>query len=357
MAKAKESGKEKLPRPEERAGREVTENRRWLEGIVDSARDAIVGIDAGRGIILFNAEAERMLLCARTDAIGRSVESFIPERFQAELGGHMQRSNATGDAKRPMWVRGLVAARRVDGEEIPVEASIARSDVGGKTVYTLFLRDVSERVRLEKEILEIGLREQQRIGQELHDDLCQQLVATKFLTSILAKELARESAAQEAQAVTIVECLNRALVATRFLARGLASPIVAREGLASALRWLAANTEDVFHIRCSYAGPETMPIKDELAGLHLYRIAQEAISNSVRHGKARKIGVVLETMEGRGLLTICDDGAGLSPSSSATAGIGLDTMRYRAVRIGGTLEVRLGKGGGTEVVCSFPTGG
>ena len=319
------------------------------------AGDAIIGTDAGQRIVLFNAEAERLLHCSKADAMGGSVERFIPERFRGVLGQHRQRIKSKGRQQQPMKVRGMVAARRSDGREIPVEATVARSGGGGKPTFTLVLRDMSERVRLEKEVLEIGLREQQRIGQELHDDLCQQLVATEFLTSILAKELARESAAKEAQAVVIVECLRRALVATRFLARGLASPIVAREGLASALRWLAANTAEVFHVRCSYDGPESMPIKDELAGLHLYRIAQEAISNAVRHGKARKIGVKLQMKEGHGTLTIRDDGSGFSPGSSPTVGMGVDTMRYRAVRIGGTLDIRKRGQSGTEVVCTFPS--
>jgi two-component system CheB/CheR fusion protein len=355
MAKAKGPGKKKLPMREVRAQSEASGGRRWLEGIVEMAGDAVIGMDAGQRVILFNAEAERMLFCSKADAIDSSVERFIPERFRVIFGKHWQRIGSTGHPPQATRVRGMMAARRGDGGEIPVEASIAKAGAGRKANYTLVLRDVSERVRLENEVLENGLREQQRIGQELHDDLCQQLVATEFLTSVLAKELARESAAKEAQAVVIVECLRRALVATRFLARGLASPIVAREGLASALRWLATNTAEVFHVRCSYDGPEAMPIKEELAGLHLYRIAQEAISNAVRHGKAREIGVKLQAKDGYGTLIIRDNGSGFLPASSATVGIGVDTMRYRAVRIGGTLEIRPRRQGGTEVVCTFPS--
>ena len=213
------------------------------------------------------------------------------------------------------------------------------------------LVDVTERRQLEEEVLEISAREQRRIGQDLHDDLCQWLAGTELLSKILAKDLHRTGHPSAPQAAEIAENMRLTLARARMLARGLTPAVIESEGLASALRELAANVEGIFRIRCAYKGPDILPVTDESAALHLYRIAQEAITNAVRHGGARSVRIFADVDDREMTLVIRDDGIGIEQPLPNTSGLGLRTMRYRASVIGASLDIRPGPNGGAEVAC------
>ncbi len=216
------------------------------------------------------------------------------------------------------------------------------------------IADLTARKRLEQEVLEISAREQRRIGQDLHDDICQWLAGTEFSASALAQDLAKRSPANAARALKIAEGVRQSLTRARTLARGLAPAVIEAEGLAGALRELAANAGEMFQIRCVYEGPETVQVRDKGGALHLYRIAQEAISNAVRHGGSGEIAICIESLDDRISMLIRDDGCGIRQPLPQSPGMGLRTMRYRAEIIGGTLEIRPGVRGGTEILCAFP---
>lgn len=230
-----------------------------------------------------------------------------------------------------------------------------RDASGAVTGAVNMLVDITERRQLEQEVLEISAREQRRIGQDLHDDLCQWLAGTELLSKILARDLARESPAKAPQALEIAENTRQTLVRARMLARGLTPAVIGSEGLAGALRELAANAEGIFRIRCVYDGPDTVQVRDEVTALHLYRIAQEAISNAVRHGSAREVCMLLTSDEDRITMLIRDNGSGIPQPLPQTSGIGLRTMRYRAGFVGAALDIRPGATGGTEIACTFST--
>ncbi len=217
------------------------------------------------------------------------------------------------------------------------------------------IADLTERKRLEQEVLEISAREQRRIGQDLHDDLCQWLAGTEFSASALAKDLAVRSSANAARALKIAESIRQSLGRARMLARGLVPAVIEAEGLAGALRELANNSAEMFRIRCFYEGPEAVQVHDSARALHLYRIAQEAISNAVRHGCAGEVLIQLQPAGDRVAMLIRDDGAGIPQPLPQSSGMGLRTMRYRAEIVGAVLEVRPGAKGGTEILCTFPT--
>ena len=336
-----------------RAQRALAVSERRLAGIVGSAMDAIISVNADGQIVLFNAAAEELFRCPAAAAIGGPIDRFIPARYRAAHARHVRRFVDTGQTSRAMGRMDLIRGLRPDGEEFPIEASVSQVDVGGEIVATVILRDVTERKRLEQEVLDISSREQQRVGQELHDELCPWLAGTEFLSSALAQDLAHESPANAARARKINESLLHALARAHQLAHGLAPPLVATEGLGGALRALAANAEKIYPVRCRLDGLEPPALPDGVA-LHLYRIAQEAISNAVRHGGAREVHLRLRSDRFATSVQIHDDGRGFPPALAPSAGMGLRIMRYRTEIIGAKLEIRSGVTGGTAVICTLP---
>src|SRR5262249_1883067 len=148
--------------------------------------------------------------------------------------------------------------------------------------------------RLEKEILEISDREQRRIGQDLHDGLCQQLAGIELMSQVLEGKLAPRSKSDAARAGEIAGHVRDAISQTRLLARGLSPAPLDSEGLMSALQELASNTEKIFSVACRLDCRTPVLVEDHAAATHLFRIAQEAVSNAIKHGKARRIAIHLK---------------------------------------------------------------
>jgi signal transduction histidine kinase len=215
------------------------------------------------------------------------------------------------------------------------------------------ISDITSRKRLEKQITDISDREQRRIGQDLHDSLCQHLVSIAFAGELLRENLARQAAAETAQAEAILEMVNEGITEARNLARGLYPVRLELDGLASALEELAGSVQARTGITCRFSCHEPVCIYDEVAGSNLYRIAQEAINNAVKHGNCGDISIGLGAVDEEVTLTIQDDGVGLPDPVDSRSGMGLSIMNYRAGLIGASLEIRRGAVGGTIVICSF----
>jgi PAS domain S-box-containing protein len=242
--------------------------------------------------------------------------------------------------------------RRRDGSYRWLEWN-ARSEPGGRRIYAT-ARDVTRRKRLEKEILEIVDRERERLGQELHDGLCQTLAGIAALSSTLSRELAANSAsAASARAAEITQLLNEAIGQARDLARGLGPLGLEEAGLNGALEGLALSAQRLFRVSCALECGSFPRLRGEVEA-HLFRIAQEAVSNAVAHGRAERIEISLRAKDKEGFLCVRDDGVGLPQGDHDGGGIGMHTMAYRAHLIGGTLDVRRRARKGTAVLCSFP---
>jgi len=217
-----------------------------------------------------------------------------------------------------------------------------------------FVRNVTRRVELEREILAIGERVQQRIGQDLHDDVCQQLTGIEFLARSLERQLSAHYPAEAARAREVARLTRQAITHTRELARGICPVDLAGEGLAGALEELAARTRKLFRVACRFQRDSLARIADQPTQTHLYRIAQEAVANAVKHGKAARIDIRLQQTESKLILGVRDNGVGLPNNADAHKGLGLRIMQYRAGVIGGSLVIRRILNGGTAVVCSIP---
>jgi signal transduction histidine kinase len=212
--------------------------------------------------------------------------------------------------------------------------------------------------RLEREIIGISEREQERIGQDLHDGICQYLAALSCSAASLKSDLEGHRLAAEARvADELAGFLRDAVVQTRNLARGLVPVQMDEAGLASALEELAASATRLLGIRCVYESAGAPVIQDNGVAMHLYRIAQEAINNATKHGKATTVRVSLVADGEATTLQIVDDGEGISKTSTGSDGMGLGLMYYRARLVGGVLTIGEPPTGGTVISCGIPLQG
>ncbi len=218
------------------------------------------------------------------------------------------------------------------------------------------LWDITERKELERGILEAGEREQRRLGQDLHDGIGQRLTALELFSETLATDLRTAAPHLEAAAREVTLELRKTVVQTRLLSHGLSPVPLEADGLARALRELAAGVSGLARVRCEFESRGAVVLADSAAATHLYRIAQEAVNNALKHSGARRISISLHRTRGRLELRVVDDGRGLNARPTSLDGVGLRVMRFRADLIGATLELNSRNGRGTCVCCILRKG-
>ena len=234
------------------------------------------------------------------------------------------------------------------------EAKMIRRDDGRPWFIHGVGFDITERKSLEEAILEISAREQRRIAQDLHDGLGQHLTGIAFMSKVLQEKLSDRSLPEAVEAAKIVKMVNQAIDNTRELARGLHPVAAEPRGLMSALKKWASEVEELFHIGCRFYCDAPLYIYDANLATHLYRIAQEAVNNAIRHGKSGNIVIRLSGRNETGTLTIQDDGNGFPKKQTSQPGVGLSIMNYRADMVGGSLKVQQNEGRGVTITCMFP---
>ncbi|MDI1311819.1 PAS domain S-box protein [Prosthecobacter sp.] len=364
--------------------RDITQQnvgRRIFDRLLEAAPDGFVILDAQGLVWLANARAESLFGIPRKAMIGTGFELLLPLQERHRFG--KLRADFLALPVHAERFRGMeLAGLRKDGGEFPMEISLSQVETPEGTLIIIDITDITERKtaeqtirllnaeleqrvqqrtaelmeqivarrQLEAEILEISEREQRRIGQDLHDDLGQQLAGAWMMAEVLQRTLEAEKSPRHAEVKKIGGLLQKALAHTRGLARGLHPVAPEQGGFARALENLAAQSSELFGVRCRFEGREAVQIESEPAMMHLYRIAQEAVSNAVKHGRAATIRIRLT----KSTLTITDDGGGLQ-SPAKTEGMGLRIMRYRAEMTGGTLKVESGRRKGVVVTCQFPS--
>ena len=224
--------------------------------------------------------------------------------------------------------------------------------VGLLVLSMMFLgKHIAQRERLEREVLEISEREQRRIGQDLHDGVCQQLTGVSLMSRSLQQKLTGSLAAEVVQ---ITRLINEGIEQTRLVTRGLHPVPDEPMGLMVALKELVNRLAGSREILCRFVCDHPVPIPDRTAATNLYRITQEAVQNAIRHANPKNIEVVLKRDEYQVQLTVTDDGLGMTPKKKG-AGLGLEIMNYRARSIGAALAVRSGgESGGTVITCTLP---
>jgi PAS domain S-box-containing protein len=375
-----------------RAEEALRQSEEQFRAAFEGAPNGMITVGRDSTILMANSRMEIIFGYAREELLGQPVEMLVPERFR---GQHLRQR---GDFFAKPLVRPMGAGRdlyglRKNGSEFPVEIGLnpigtvsdmqvlaaitditerkriqddlvrARREleirVQERTAELAIANEILkgemiERKRLEKSILEISEREKERIAQDLHDGLGQHLTGVAFLSKVLERKLIEKSSPDGCDAAKIARLVNEAINQTRELARGLLPVQSGAKGLIAALQHLASDVEELFDISCHFRGEEDVLIRDIDFATHLYRIAQEAVTNAIKHGQSRQIAIGLFHHSDKVLLSIQDDGLGFPDLLENKEGMGIRIMHYRANMIGASLDIQKNPNGGTIVICTLP---
>ncbi len=359
--------------------------------IVESSEDAIIGKDLNGVITSWNKGAERLFGYTALEAIGRPVMMLIPPDRVNEEPTILQRirrgeridhyetirrhkdgtsldisltvspirdseGKIVGASK---IARDISERKRMEAElkawQSELESRVARQKAELSAAREQLLADFAERRRLEGEVAQAAEGERQRLGQELHDGLGQEVVGIGFMVDTLAMKLTKKSPEHARDAEKVRAMLTKAADNARNLAKCFYPVEVEKYGFLEALRLLAHRTQESFRVSCTVQAKkaDAHKLKGDVA-VQLFRIAQEAIHNAVKHAEAKHILVDLIAQDRNWVLTIKDDGVGFRQAPQQSEGMGVRIMLYRARMLGGTLEMRNNEGGGAMVICSVP---
>ncbi len=342
------------------SGRDITERRRAeaalrdreerLRTILNTVTDAIITIDRRGRITGVNPATERMFGYSESEMVGQNVSLLMPSPYREEHDQYLENYERTGQAKI-IGIGREVQAMRKDGSIFPIELAV--SEVDHLHLFTGVIRDITERKRLEAEVLRIVEEERMRVAADLHDGICQELVGIQFVTNGLRQDLEKAGHPLAPRARRIEEAIGAAALRTRQTARGM-NPVVADgSGLMHALRGLAERTR-LRGVHCAFQCPVPVAIENQTTASELYRIAQEAVQNAVCHSHAKRITVRLSESGSEACLVVTDNGCGLPADVAGAPGMGLRVMRYRAGVIGGQFMIQSRKPTGTAIICRVP---
>lgn len=324
-----------------------SENEARLRAIINTVVDGIITIDE-RGLMeSVNPAAERIFGYKARELVGRNISLLMPAPFSRQHDGYLQRYLRTRRA-RIIGIGREVVGLRKDGTTFPLDLAVSEWRQGRQRMFTGVVRDITERKRAEQAIAAVSENERRRFGSELHDGLGQQLTGVALLCKALQSKLAKQEHPAAAEAGDIAQLAGQTLNELKRQAHGLYPVELERHGLTAALEELAANHRLRFGVRCQFAAQGQIPALDTTTALQVYRIAQEAVHNAIKHGQAKGIAVRLERLESMMSLHVEDDGVGL-PARRQPSGMGLTIMKHRAAALGGALEIGPGAERGTQV--------
>lgn len=330
--------------------RRIEQQAETFKTLVETVTEGIILIDS-LGIIQFvNPAAEALFGYAYGELHGRNVKQLMPSPHREAHDQYIANYLETGVPKIIGTGRQLAALRK-DGSHFPMYLSVGDIDLGHTRLFTGVILDLSEQQQLQREIMDIPVREQRRIGQELHDGVGQQLTGLGMLaTSLLNKATKTE----HALASQLVSGLKEALGEVRALSRGLMPTEITVQNFAASVANLAFDIEQQSGIPISLKVAEPTPLADEQTAMNLYRIVQEALNNAVKHANASTISVNFEVAEGFGLIEVTDNGVGLTSNQAKTKGLGLRIMKHRCGLFNGEFSATNTAQGGARIACRFP---
>lgn len=335
---------------------ELQNQRGILQSVLDSMGEGLVVANAEGKLLLLNPVAERMLDMrgARPATLLELQDVYLPDLLRTHAAGQHPLTRALRGES--VDAAELCLSRAGKGEDLwlLINGRPLLNAAGARTGAVIILSDITARRNLERQLAETSDREQRRLGQDLHDGLCQHLVSIGFATQILADKLQQQSLPEADESAKIVRLLNEAISQARNVARGLYLVQLDIGGLASALEELAAQVQSLHHLSCTFEDKTAVPITETFAANDLFRIAQEAVNNAVKHANAKHINIRLTADDECVEVAVEDDGVGFAFAYNKTRGMGVHIMNYRARMIGATCTIETPRGGGTIVKCSTP---
>lgn len=319
--------------------------------MIESMLEGVAVLTDSGAIEITNPAFDRLFGHTRGMLIGQPLHTLAEDTSESIAAGLQDLRVMLGKRQSVPFE---FEARRRNDERLSVAGVLSRFKVAGRERYLAVVQDVSERKALERAILEASNREQYRIGNDLHDGLGQELTGIALMLKGVATRMAKEYPAVLPDIDSIARLVSNAVESTRALARGLSPVNLERGGLIDALEGLAMHARDLYSTKVTFAHQvrSTALIPAEL-GNHFYRIAQEAVTNAVRHGQASEINLALSVSRGKVRMSITDDGCGIPADAMDKPGMGLKIMQHRARITGGTVRFE-SPPRGTRVICECP---
>jgi len=328
--------------------KKVREYEERYRAVINTAGSSLAIIDDKDRLILVNKEFERITGYSKKETENNlSINTFVSRDIYEQIQGSGRKMRK---AKGPREVKILDKYGSVK------DVLLSISPIEGTALKVCSMTDITPQRQLEKELLEISMKEQQRIGQDLHDGLGQHLTGIAFMSKVMEERLRKKSPKDSKEAGHILKLINEAIEKTRDIARMLI-PLEFRSGnFKEVLEGFCDNIADIFEISCRLHHDDSITIDDNSVALQLYYILKEAVHNSVRHGKPRNIEVTVARSDGEIMLKVEDDGSGFD-ERNVKGGVGLDIMRYRASSIGASIEIGTRNEGGTVISCTLKDAG
>ena len=332
-----------------------------LAGLLDSAMDGIITVDHAQRIVLYNRAAETIFGWPRADVLGQSLDRLMPKRFHAGHSEHIRRFATTGVTTRRMGDGMVIHGLRANGQEFPMDGSISQLDTVGGKLYTVILRDVTERVRAQEEhsafvaaVNAVREEEKSRVARELHDELAQSLTALKMDAMWLRNHFAGLHAVADARLTDMLQMLDHTIAATRRIAADLRPLLLDDLGLVPAIEWLAHSFNQRTGVACTLAADEALELREPYATA-IFRIVQESLANVTKHAGASAVTVALVRIPGAITLAISDNGCGFEVGAPRKPqSLGLMGLRERALLLKGSLSIASTPGQGTSIEVSIP---
>ncbi|MFM7130531.1 MAG: PAS domain S-box protein, partial [bacterium] len=321
---------------------QLEKSENLLRSILKSAPDAILTVDAQGTIISFNDSAIAIFGRSGHEMPRQAIQNLLQVGRGGELsfGGFLERLASPGSSCQ---------ARSSDGRLIPVEVSSGR--VGEMDLWTLVVRDVSGLRDLQRQVVSIAEEQQRKLGREIHDDIGQELTGVNLLMEAIESDLAQLPGCDEPKrlAQAIRQRMKRTQALIRSISHGLLVSDLDARGLYEALASMAENISVLYGLKCLWVCPDRPVHLSSATATQLFRIAQEATSNALRHSRASVIQIEMRVDEPAGEieLRVSDNGRGMA--GQPRQGMGLNIMEYRAGLIHGRLAIESGKG--LAVVC------
>lgn len=335
-----------------RAEAALRESEHRMRAILETSVEGIVTIDEHGIIESLNTAACRIFGYSPEEMIGHNISELMPPPDREKHDDYIANYLRTGHAKI-IGIGREVIGKRKDGNLFPMELSMGEVRLADRRLFTGFVRDISERRRLEQEVAASAEQERGRIARELHDGLGQQLGGLLYLMHGLHLDLESTHASQAETAAQLSKELSTAIAQARNLSHELYAVPPQPDGLIEALGNLADRVAQNHGVECVFSSKAAVLVHNQATASHLYRIAQEAVQNALKHSRATRIDIELTEQPTKLEMIVSDDGVGFS-AEHTSHGLGLHTMEQRVRLIQGKLIVQNITGGGVEVICCVP---